>query len=104
MVAVKNVRVRTGLHALEDGDGRIVQPRPVSYDEVGNEPGAKRRKESFRWSTRETVRACCLRTMYTSIVGTPLTVRRQGTTWELIAGHTLMPGDPGAFENRERRA
>ena len=38
------------------------------------------------------------------IVRALLAVGRQVTVGEVVAGHALVAGDPGTFENREREA
>ena len=97
-LGLEDVGVRISLRALADGGSRLVHPRTAANGEFGNrtqcvgDGGAS----AFHEGNYESM------VLADGIVRALLTVSRQVEEGEVVAGQSLVAGDPGTFANRER--
>ena len=92
--------VRVSLGALANGGSRIVHPRPDANGEVGNRMQCVGEGGVSAFHAEN----CEGMVLADDIVRPLLTVGRQVAVGDVVAGQSLVIGDPGTFENREREA
>ena len=97
---LKELVVRVSLRALMDGSSYIVHLRPATKDEFRDRTHCvgKGGVAALHASNGEGM------VFADDIVRALLAIRRQVAACEVVAGQTLVAGDPSALENREREA
>ena len=97
-LGLEDLGVRVRLRALAGGGSRIVHSRPAADDQFGN----RMQCVGEGGVSVVHVRNCEGMVLADDIVRGLLALGHQVAVGEVVAGQTVVAGDPGAFDNLER--